>query len=318
MAANAPAGNIKWVLKTPLSKIAGGPGMGGIYLISEDKRFYIFVTKNSGVYRYNAVDYATPSKDKPRSNIPLSSRHERECSTNINLVKRAVEKWADEHPVEHVGLEGHAAGSIYGRLLRMKGPRGVSFHFQLTEAATKQLGYHRDQDGKRPTVKERQAREAMRQAVAGRLHEVIQGHRVDAIDIFAKVASWAPWQVDHVSRAGLAAGDRPATELLSITCASCHEHSARFEVPFGADWKRRVPPEVIGWMNKHNRMHARPAGHAAGFQYDPNFIKEPWVKLAVARAKWKTARKRVAARREEDRRASIEPVPMKRPVKGYR
>lgn len=224
------------------------------------------------------------------------------------------------------------SSAAYGRLQRTKGPRGVSFRFQLTEAATRRLGYHRDQDGKRPTVKEREAREVMRQAVAGRLREVIQGHIVGAIDIFAKVASWAPWQVDHVSSVklfamnvveerqptGHATGDRPATELLSVTCATCHERSSRFEVPFGADWKRRVPPEVIGWMNKHNSMHARPAGHAVGFQYDPNFIKEPWVKLAVARAKWKTARKRVAARREEDRRATIEPVPMKRPVKGYR
>ena len=152
------------------------------------------------------------------------------------------------------GRAGVRASSTYGKLVRRKGPRGVLFDFVLTEAATRKLGFHRDQDGKRPTKPEHMRRARMRDAVAARLGEKVQGSVVQLISIVASLSGWAPWVVDVV------------------------------------DERER-------------------AGHAVGFQYDPSFIEEPWVKQAVARAKWKTARKKAAAKAAEK---------MRRPAKGYR
>jgi hypothetical protein len=100
--------------------------------------------------------------------------------------------------------------------------------------------------------------------------------------------------VEKFSVEGMAHGDREAVELASMRCTECNEHSPRFRVPFGADWKRRVPPEVIGWMNKHSAMrhHTLAPGHAVGFEFDPREIDKPWVRDAVAKAKQRTARKK--------------------------
>jgi len=121
--------------------------------------------------------------------------------------------------------------------------------------------------------------------------------------------------------------DRSATEIVSLRCSDCSARSPQFEVPFGARWDRNVPPTVIGWMNKHGAMHgraqtARPAGHAVGFEYDPSFADQDWVKAAVRRAKTKTARLRLmreAARqlREKERLCEISARPMRRPASGY-
>lgn len=162
--------------------------------------------------------------------------------------------YADARAGRSSGRAGVRASSTYGKLVRRKGPRGVLFDFVLTEDATRKLGFHRDQDGKRPTVKERGDRERMRDAVAARLGEKVQGSVVRLISIAASLSGWAPWVVDVV------------------------------------DERER-------------------AGHAVGFQYDPSFIEEPWVKQAVARAKWKTARKKAAAKAAEK---------MRRLAKGYR
>lgn len=100
--------------------------------------------------------------------------------------------------------------------------------------------------------------------------------------------------VEKFSVEGMAQGDRSATELVAVRCTECNAHSPRFAVPFGADWKKRVPPEVIGWMNKHGAMrhHTVMPGHSVGFEFDPREIDKPWVRDAVAKAKQRTARKK--------------------------
>lgn len=163
--------------------------------------------------------------------------------------------------------------------------------FVVHEDMSRRAGWWK-RDEEEITASERTLQKKIRAYVMN----AMQTHRASRGTILASRPGWNPWSVDYVeaSELGMARGDRSATELVAVRCTECNAHSPRFAVPFGADWKKRVPPEVIGWMNKHGAMrhHTVLPGHTVGFEFDPREIDKPWVRDAVAKAKQRTARKK--------------------------
>jgi len=92
---------IRWTTST-LKKI----GESGIYAKSEDRRFMIFARRwrhgepgfRKYTYFYSAVDYGLPNAGQRYTEIPVRGH---EMSTqNPDKVFDAVERWAEEHPID--------------------------------------------------------------------------------------------------------------------------------------------------------------------------------------------------------------------------
>lgn len=87
----------------------------GIFAKSEDSRFFIQVfryrhgegPRRKNVYSFAAIDYKTPSDGKRYSYIPVRGTDTK--SSELGKVKAAVEKWAEDHPVEDEIAEKVAA-----------------------------------------------------------------------------------------------------------------------------------------------------------------------------------------------------------------
>ena len=98
-------GTIRWkMIPGGAAEISRTPG-GGPYAKSEDSRFIIWVSRylprggRSYSYHFSAVDYGIPSGGHRFSKVPIGTPGgwQSDASTNVKLVKAAVERWAQSH-----------------------------------------------------------------------------------------------------------------------------------------------------------------------------------------------------------------------------